>query len=443
MNRRDFLRFASYSGVALGMSALPWHSARADTNRYFINLEITGGWDPTDLFDPKGNSEREDGNGPVNNYDASNIEQYGNIKLAPLSTSLNAPEGGFDGGVISQFFADNYANILVVNGVDHGTNNHGVGPRSSAAGTLTGGFPTTAALTAASWQPGMSNPYLASNGRYTVTGGVVPLVSLSEAGRLADISNKLEDYQTTLGLETKLSELKNARLTRQIANESLPKRQKLMNELSRIRNGEDALANVSGHLDSDITDDLTKLKERFSLVCAAFSGGLSVGASVSVAHAYRLDTHDSHDELHTQNMGYVFEAITYLWQRLEAKGIAEQTTLMISSDFGRTPYYNSDHTAVTSGKDHWPIGAYMFMGNGVNGNRVIGATNENYNQVKINPDDFSVDEASGLYLNTAHVINATRNMLSIDSTLTENFVLSEADYYEPDLFNSSLQTTSS
>ena len=441
MNRRNFLRFASCSGVALGMSALPWHSARADGNRYFINLEVGGGWDPTDLFDPKGNDERADGNGPVNNYDASNIEQYGNIKLAPLSTTLNAPANGFDGGVISRFFADNYADIFVVNGVDHATNNHGVGPRSSAAGTLTGGFPTTAALAAASWQPGMSNPYLSSNGLYTATSGLVPLVSLSETSRLADMSNKLEDYQATLGLGAKLSELKNARLSRQIAKESLPRRLKLMNELSRIRNGEDALANVSGHLDDAIENDPTQLKERFSLVAAAFAGGLSVGASVAVAHSFGLDTHSEHDANHTKRMGYVFDAINYLWQRLEDKGIAEQTTLMISSDFGRTPYYNGDHTSLANGKDHWPIGAYMFMGNGVNGNRVVGATDENYNQVKINPDDFSVDENSGLYLNTAHVINATRNMLSIDNTLKANFALGEANNYEPDLFNKNLRTT--
>lgn len=440
MNRRDFLRFASCSGVALGMSGLPWHSARANGNRYFINLEVSGAWDPTDLFDPKGNAERADGNGPVNNYAAADIEHYGNINLASHSGVLNAPAGGYDGGVISQFFADHYQKILVVNGVDHATNNHGVGPRSSGAGTLSGGFPTTAALAAASWQPGMSNPYIASNGRYTGTANLVPLVSINESSRLLEISNKVENFQTNLGLTSKINELKNARLNRKIAQESLPKRLKLMRELQRIRNSEDALGNVSGFLDGNITNDPSHLKERFSLVAAAFAGGLSVGASVSVDHSHFLDTHGDHDRRQAVNMGYVFDGVGYLWQRLEQLGIAEQTTLMIGSDFARTPYYNADHKAASAGKDHWPIGAYMFMGNGVAGNRVVGATDENYNQKIINRETLEVDD-SGVKLNTAHVINATRNMLEIESNLKAEYVLGEADSYEPDIFNPALSTS--
>ncbi len=433
MNRRDFLRFASCSGVALGMSALPWHSARAAGNRYFINLEVRGAWDPTHLFDPKGDAERADGNGPVNNFSASNIEQYGNIKLAPQSAILNAPDGGYDGGIISQFFDNNYQDLLVINGVDHGTNGHGVGPKSAATGSTTGNYSAISALAAASWQPTWSNPYLAVNSLYTATAGLVPLVSISDASRLADLSDRPEAFQTTLGLTDKLAELKNARLNRQIAQESLPRRLKLMNELNRIRSGEDKLVNVSGFLESDIPDDISKLKERFSLIAAAFAGGLSVGASVSVDHTYRLDTHSDHDKLQSENMGHVFEAITYLWQRLGELGLADQTTLMLSSDFGRTPYYNND-----AGKDHWPIGAYMFMGNGISGNRVIGATDENYLQKSIDPDTFEVDD-SGTNLTSGHVIDATRSMLEIDPTLSANFAL-DIDQ-SLDLFNSNLRTT--
>ena len=38
---------------------------------------------------------------------------------------------------------------------------------------------------------------------------------------------------------------------------------------------------------------------------------------------------------------------------------------------GRTPNYNNGN-----GKDHWSIGSIMFLGRGIKGNRVIGATDE-------------------------------------------------------------------
>jgi uncharacterized protein (DUF1501 family) len=45
----------------------------------------------------------------------------------------------------------------------------------------------------------------------------------------------------------------------------------------------------------------------------------------------------------------------------------DETTLVVLSEMGRTPNYNS-----AAGKDHWPFTTAMFVGSGVRGGRVIG-----------------------------------------------------------------------
>ena len=47
---------------------------------------------------------------------------------------------------------------------------------------------------------------------------------------------------------------------------------------------------------------------------------------------------------------------------------------------GRTPNYNNGN-----GKDHWSIGSIMFLGRGIKGNRVIGATDEKQFRVPLDP----------------------------------------------------------
>ena len=63
--------------------------------------------------------------------------------------------------------------------------------------------------------------------------------------------------------------------------------------------------------------------------------------------------------------------IAYLIRRAEELKIREQLVVVVQSEMGRTPTYNKGN-----GKDHWSIGSVMFLGRGIKGNRVIGATDE-------------------------------------------------------------------
>ena len=83
--------------------------------------------------------------------------------------------------------------------------------------------------------------------------------------------------------------------------------------------------------------------------------------------------------------------IDYLVKRSEELGIREKLVIIVQSEMGRTPHYNKG-----DGKDHWSIGSIMFMGQGISGNRVIGATDENQFLTPINPKSLTIDEKNGI-----------------------------------------------
>ncbi|MDB0051888.1 DUF1501 domain-containing protein, partial [Gammaproteobacteria bacterium] len=127
--------------------------------------------------------------------------------------------------------------------------------------------------------------------------------------------------------------------------------------------------------------------------------------------SFSFDTHSNHDATHEKYLSDALSGIDYLWELAEKTGIADNLVVIVSSDFGRTPYYNLD-----GGKDHWPIGSTMIMEkNAGYTNRVVGQTDEIQNALRINPSSLAVDNFEGIYLNTAHIQLALREYLGLSS----------------------------
>ena len=61
--------------------------------------------------------------------------------------------------------------------------------------------------------------------------------------------------------------------------------------------------------------------------------------------------------------------------------LLDETCIVVMSEMGRTPALNGNE-----GKDHWPYTSALVMGPGLQGGRVIGATDEFYYGEKIDYD---------------------------------------------------------
>jgi hypothetical protein len=105
------------------------------------------------------------------------------------------------------------------------------------------------------------------------------------------------------------------------------------------------------------------------------------------------------------------ETVDYLWEQAELYGFADRLTVILGSEFGRTPYYNSQE-----GKDHWPIGSMIVMEkNATWTNRSVGLTDGGHNALKINANSLARDDSNGMIIYPKHVHKALRKHLGIDS----------------------------
>jgi uncharacterized protein (DUF1501 family) len=417
MKRRSFIKALTGFGVAgtLPMTLVkPAFGATPDS--FLITISATGGWDPTSLIDPKGNAPRSDGLGPVNNFAASAIKSAGNLVYAPYSDLVQPPETD-SAGHFDNFFQKHYERLLVINGIDTQTNGHDSGRRFVWSGKLEEGYPTVAAMAAA---PFADQPMaFISNGGYDFTASIVAPVRTASAGTfnaLAFPNSQFPEDEDLIDVSffsntsyDLVQQAREQRLTRQIIAESLPKREQQMTQLQTVRNSDVELQDLLEFLPEEVSSGLAGQAE---IAIAAFASGLAVSANLS---AGGFDTHGDHDDDHTTSLTELLEGIDHLWEQIEAQGMQDKVTVIIGSDFGRTPFYNTG-----DGKDHWNITSVMAMGAGITGNRVIGATDENFEAIALNESSLQPDD-NGIIITPQHIHRSLRDFLGIDSDLDNLF----------------------
>jgi uncharacterized protein (DUF1501 family) len=71
-------------------------------------------------------------------------------------------------------------------------------------------------------------------------------------------------------------------------------------------------------------------------------------------------------------------AVSALLEDLAERGLLDSTLVVIASEFGRTPEVKMAPGASLVGRDHWaPVQSVLLAGGGVQGGRVIGASDRN------------------------------------------------------------------
>ena len=444
MKRRDFIQILAATGMTASLPLTANKAFAAAPDEFLILVNASGGWDPTSLCDPKGNllqyaQDRPGSNngGSINTAELSAAGSLLGIKWSGIPTidGSAASPGAATIRVEDQFagFFPTYADRLtVINGIDNGTNNHSSGNRATWSGNLEMGYPSLAALFAASKNPTLPMAYI-SNGGYDFTASLVSRARASSATFIDELADpNSEDYLyrsaknsgQDIDIYKQIKLAQQQRLERQQAQAKLPLRRQQLNQLFTVRQEDNDLAELSkakvlidAKLPVSDNDRASGFKKQASLVAAAFKAGVAASANISTGG---FDSHDRHDRRQYEALGDLLEGITHLQKALVEAGIDNKTTVVIGSDFGRTPYYNSG-----DGKDHWPVTSMMVMhpaGSG-KGGKTFGSSDNKFRSQKLNLATGGIDNA-GQLLTPAHVNLALRKELGIaDNTLAVRFPL--------------------
>ena len=403
-SRRDFLKLCGLAG--LGVSAPIWSpdlGAAASKvpglyeGPYYVVFNASGGWDTTYLMDPKGV-------GDINAlYKEGDILTRGGHKFAPTAAHIQA------GMSNEEFFTEFGSELLVMNGVDYSVNNHSPGSRYMATGKLDSlAYPTFAALVAACKGPGCPLSFL-TFGNYSNTGNLVAmsripyLPSLQRVANADSIEGQVKqpyhDDFVIDRIERALKDQTDARLS----NVVLPRVERAESMLYAAQLNSKALARVTPYIPTTIPKE--RLHQQAEIALASFKAGVCVSANLTIG---QFDSHANNDADQMKLIPEFLTGIAYLLRRAEELKIRDKIVVVIQSEMGRTPSYNKG-----KGKDHWSIGSIMFMGQGIRGNRVIGATDEKQFIVPIHPDSLACDRETGIRVRPEHIHIALREFAGI------------------------------
>lgn len=398
------------------MSLTPAYGA--DPDRFWVMVNAGGGWDPTLFIDPKGNTPRADGRGPVNNFSRNVIKRAGNITyVSGYAEDSEVPDPGSPGH-LNTFFQKHYSRLLVINGIDTQTNNHDAGSRFIWSGKIETGYPSFGALVAAATAPEQPLSFI-SNGGYDFTASLVAPARVAGSSTFQQLAypnaaspqNEPEKRNPYFidSVYDRIEAARSARLGRLLRRSTLPLETRQLQQLQTVRSEDNNLNRLVDALPERVSSGLEGQAE---VAVASFTSGLAVSANLSMGG---FDTHGNHDRDHVRRLTELLSGIDHLWEQIESAGLQSKVTVMIGSDFGRTPFYNSNR-----GKDHWNVTSMMAMGAGIRGNRVIGATDDNFEARPVNSQSLQVDN-NGIIITPEHIHVALRDLAGVPSNLDNQF----------------------
>lgn len=421
MKRRDLLKSIMGSPL-LALSPQLYAAGENYNGRLLLCIAAEGAWDVASFCDPKTNQA---GKPEINRWARSgDIQTAGNIAYAPFANN-------------AAFFDKYYTRMLVINGIDAQTNSHTTGVLHNWSGRNSVGYPSLPALFAATHAPTLPLAHI-NNGGYSETAGIGRYTRLDNVDALRELLEpnvlpwNADERRHTPALLERIALARQQRLDRILADPgTLPREKMAAQAFQQSLLTQSELVKLKDFLpDSDALEPVVEvnsqeesnLRQQVQLAILAFRSGTACSANLA---QLGFDTHTNHDDLHEPLLGFFTDTIDYLWEYAEAQGVADRLTVVVSSDFSRTPFYNDDN-----GKDHWPIGSCIVMEKSAPWtNRVVGLTDEAQNAYRINPSTLARDDTNGTRIYPKHVHRALRQHLGIDSSSydaqfplnTENF----------------------
>lgn len=392
MERREFIKVSSMAAVLLCTPSLL--SAKLTSAPLFIQVHAGGGWDPTMFCDPK----------PDLNRLGMTVQQVDGtpIKYADFGTESNN---------IRNFF-ETYANdLLVINGINAQGNGHVTGVQYATNGKLGTDYPVLPALLSNIYNAESSLGFLKRgsgyfNGAGLATGVDIPFLNTFK--RILDpnllLTNTGVSYQYMSA--STLSKIHDAL----DANENIKQTSETSPSVIDHRKNRQKLFNANKELKKiTITDEMEGNEGFFSDIAIAVDGYQKGLTSSILLMNGSFDTHTNHDATHLSALNIFFAQLQQAIAHVQSK-IGNNYVLVVSSEFGRTPSYNSNN-----GKDHWSTTSWLFMGKDIQGGRVIGETTDRHQYTNINPENLQRDDSSAVSITFEQIHMALRELYDIDT----------------------------
>ncbi len=416
MSRRTFLKRCGLAG--LGFAApIHWQSmlgAKESSSDdagypgpYYVVYNASGGWDTTYLMDPKG----VDGINRL--YQEGDILTVGNHRIAPIAKHIS-------GGMSNEdFFAKYGSELRVFNGLDLSVNNHTPCARYMATGKLDSlAYPTFPALVAACYGAEAPLAFL-TFGNYSATGNLVPmsrvpyLQSLRLLARADSVEGGTHPYQDAF-VSDRIERALEKQFEARISENRLPRVERSQSMLYAAQANSKALERVVPYLPKEQAKE--RLSQQNDIALAAFKAGVCISANMSIG---QFDSHNNNDTDQMKLIPEFLAGIDDLLRKAEQLQIRDKLVVIIQSEMGRTPTYNNGN-----GKDHWSISSIMFLGPGITGNRVMGATDEKQQLVPVSPQTLELDKVSGIRVRPEHIHFALREFAQVqDHPFSQRFPL--------------------
>lgn len=453
MQRRDFFKLAGATGISL---FLPWATsgrAEADQNTwggpYFLHMHAAGGWDPTLLCDGKITA-----GGVTPAYENTLVTEVGNVNGIPVPAATAAGKfflragGQANGAPVEdpmQFFQTVGNSVLVLNGVDTQTNNHDTGVQGLACGHNDVELPAFAALFAGMIAKERNVPMaFLAGGQYNRTGDVVGVSRFpgDKVQLLADPFRAAPEDEKALLSEVairRIAELRNDRINTLTARATLPREKRTIRAMAEAQKGGGSLnllkeiAGAADPLIDSFVNDLAPdtrayltaptnaqnaqsparfidLGRPLETILRCFQAGVSASATFAQGG---FDTHSNHDVNQTAAMASFLARFRYVLLRANQLGLRDKLVVLVTSDFGRTPRYNTGN-----GKDHWNVTSALLTGPGIRGGRVLGKTDEGHKAMRVVANNVSQvlpdADRSGVRIHPSHIHQELRRSMNLE-----------------------------
>ncbi len=448
MQRRDFVRLAGLTGLSLFMPSVLGRGSVAHADGatwggpFLLHMHASGGWDPTILCDAKLTAG---GNTPVyENKLVTAVQDINGISV-PTETAAGKFLLRSNNNPVEDpqnFFTTVGKDVLVFNGVDTQTNNHDTGTQAGACGHNDIELPALAALFAGfvAKQRDIPMAFLAS-GQYNRTGDVVGISRFSgdkialltepykanpndEKALLSDVAirrmaelrqerfGKIESQATLPRTKRTFGAMRDAakggaslNLLKQVVGQTAPTIDTFANDLAP-----DTRAYLTASQNANGPARFIDLGRDVEVILRCFQAGVSASATYAQGG---FDTHSDHDTNQQNAMGQFLAKLRYVLLRSAQMNLKNQLYILVTSDFGRTPRYNTGN-----GKDHWNVTSTLLIGPGIRGGRAIGKTDEGHKALRVsksNPSQVLPDgDANGSRIHQGHLHRELRRVLGLE-----------------------------